>query len=47
VICEEVELRLDKTSPLVIIDKTSDYQLVLGLALRVMEESTAEEEKNE
>jgi len=47
VICEEVELRLDKTSPLAIIDKTSDYQLVLGLALRVMEESTAEEEKNE
>ena len=38
VICEEVELRLDESSPLVIVDKTSDYQLVLGLALRVMEE---------
>ncbi len=47
VICEEIELRLDRSLPLAIIDKTSDYQLVLGLALRVMEESTSEEGKNE
>ena len=43
-ICEEVELKLDKTLPLTIVDKTSDYSLILALALRIeMEEATGEE----
>lgn len=43
-ICEEVELKLDKTLPLTIIDKTSDYSLILALALKIeMEEVVGED----